>query len=258
MQFNNILIVDDEPAARRKLRSILSQLCCESLIAEAHDGEDAVQQILGNQFDLVFMDIQMPVMSGLEVAIKTQHKNYQLIFVTAFDDYAIAAFDTYAVDYLLKPVSTVKLQQSLYKITQINSRLSSKELKSLTDEINIQKSKDQLAIRSGSATVIINAEHICYLEALSGFCRIILTKIGQQVYNTDSLLSDAPLEFVFQQLPEKNFLRIHRKYVINVEQILAYYSISRRMYIKLRDFTDISIPVSRRNSALVKTRWHTV
>ncbi len=258
MHFNRILIVDDEPAARRKLQSIISQLCPEAVIAEARDGEEAMQQIVHHQFDLVFMDIQMPVMTGLEVAMKTQHISYQLIFVTAYDDYAIAAFNTYAVDYLLKPVSITKLQQSLHKISQMNTRLSAQQLTLLTTEMTTEKPAEQLAIRSGNATVIINAEHIGYLEALSGYCRIVLTRVGQKVYNTDTLLSDAPLEFIHQQLPEEKFLRIHRKYVMNVEQILAYYSVSRRMYIKLRDFTDVNIPVSRRNSALVKSRWQTV
>lgn len=258
MNFQNILIVDDEPAARRKLKSTITPLCQQATITEAQYGDEAVELILANKFDLVLMDIEMPGLNGLEVAIKTKHVPYHLIFVTAFDEYAIDAFDTYAVDYLLKPITVKKLQQSLEKISQLNRRVSAQQLELVSEEINRKKSPDQLAIRSGSATVIINAEHICYLEALSGYCRVILTLQGQKTYNTDTLITDTSLESIHQQLPQANFLRIHRKYVINVAQILTYYSISRRLYLKIRDFKDVSIPISRRNGALVKSRWHTV
>ncbi len=258
MNFKKILVVDDEPAARRKLKSTVTQLCISASITEACDGDEAVELILSNEFDLVFMDIQMPGINGLEAAIKTQNKPYHLIFVTAFDEYAIDAFETYAIDYLLKPVTVRKLQQTLNKIIQLNKYTSTKQLLQLTKEIQNKKSPAQLAIRSGNSTIIINADHICYLEALSGYCRLVLTLMGQQVYNTDTIITDTSLEFIHQQLPQESFLRIHRKHVINVAQILSYHSISRRMYLKIRDFSDVSIPVSRRNTLLVKKRWQTL
>lgn len=255
MNFQNILIVDDEPAARRKLKSIIVPLFQQVNIIEAQDGDEATELILAQPFDLVLMDIQMPGMNGLEVAIKTQNMPYHLVFVTAFDEYAIEAFETYAVDYLLKPVTSKKLQQSLNKIDRLNLRVSVQKLVQLKEDILPENPPEQLAIRSGNATLIINAEHICYLEALSGYCRLVLTLQGQEVYSTDTIITDSSLESLHQQLPQDDFLRIHRKYVINVAQILSYYSVSRRMYLKIRDFYDVNIPVSRRNSTIVKKRW---
>lgn len=256
--YQTILIVDDEPAARRKLESMLSKIChCQQLI-QASDGEEAIEKIREYRPELVFMDIQMPVMNGLQVAMHTREENYQLILVTAFDHYALEAFDTHAVDYLLKPVTATKLSQSLKKVAALQQRIPLAHLQQLSDKIYGAKDEQQVAVRKGEATVIVNSSDICYLEALSGFCRIVLTRQGQKNHHTDSLLSDAPLEFMHQQLSQEQFLRVHRKYVVNSDQILAYYSIMRRMYLKVRDFSEAAIPVSRRNSPMIKGRWQTV
>ena len=256
--YQTILIVDDEPAARRKLESMLAKTCRFEQLSQACDGDEAVEKIRQYRPELVFMDIQMPGLNGLQVAMLTREENYQLILVTAFDNYAIEAFDTHAVDYLLKPVTLAKLNQSLEKVAALHQRIPLAHLQQLADKIYGQKEEQQLAVRKGEATVILNASEICYFETLSGYCRIVLTQKGQKNHKTDSVLSDAPLEFMHQQLDQQQFLRVHRKYVVNSEQIFAYYSVMRRMYLKIRDFSDVAIPVSRRNAPMIKGRWQTV
>ena len=256
--YKTILIVDDEPAARRKLQSMLTKICQFEQLIQACDGDDAVEKIRQYQPELVFMDIQMPGMNGLQVAMLTREENYQLIMVSAFDNYAIEAFDTHAVDYLLKPVTAGKLNQSLEKVAALHQRIPLAHLQQLADKIYGVQEEQQLAVRKGEATVIINASEVCYFEALSGYCRIVLTRKGQKNHGTDSVLSDAPLELMHQHLEQQQFLRVHRKYLVNSEQIFAYYTVMRRMYLKLRDFSDVDIPVSRRNTSLIRERWHTV
>ena len=254
-QYRQILIVDDEPAARRKLRGMLERLALCDDIAEAGDGEQAVALIRRLQPELVFLDIQMPVMTGLQVALATRDESYQLIFVTAFDDYAIQAFETHAVDYLLKPVSQERLKRALAKVSELNRRLPATYLQQLEAKIYHQGASEQVAVRRGDATVIINSEHIGYIEAVSGYCRIVLTAAGQQIHGTDTVITDVPLEQMHQQLSDDEFLRLHRSFVVNSRQILAYFTRLRRMFVTLREFPGVEVPVSRPNAKLIKSRW---
>ena len=194
-------------------------------------------------------------MTGLQVALATREENYQLVFVTAFDDYAIQAFETHAVDYLLKPVTRQRLQRALAKVCELNRRLPAVYLQQLEAEIYHRTPCEQVAIRRGDATVILNEDHIGYIEAISGYCRIVLTAAGQQAHSTDTVITDVPLEQMHRQLSDAHFLRLHRSYVVNSRQILAYFTRLRRMFVTLRDFPGVEVPVSRPNTGMIRSRW---
>ena len=104
MIVKRVIIVDDEPAARANLRAVIDKFKQLKVIAEVGDGKTAIKEIQTLQPDIVFLDIEMPEVNGFDVAKATEHLNYQLIFATAYDQYALDAFDTKAIDYLLKPV----------------------------------------------------------------------------------------------------------------------------------------------------------
>ncbi len=257
MNFNKILIADDEPAARRKIRAMLAKLIDQKKlqvdeIREANDGLEAEKTIITWQPNLVFLDINMPYKNGLQVAAATQGEPYHLIFITAYDEHAISAFETHALDYLLKPVAMARLMKALEKISLLQQQFSPQVFTQL--EQDIQQKQCQISIKRGSATVVINSEDIGYLEALSGYCRIHLTKQGEKRHKLDTLLSDAALGHIQQQLPQDEFIRIHRSYVVNCMQVQNYYTKSRRVFIGLIDFKQ-DIPVSRSNAKMVRERW---
>lgn len=252
------LIVDDEPAARRKLRRLLAEHENIEIVGEADDGLKAKQCIETQHPDIVFLDIQIPELDGLQVAMATQHIPYQLIFVTAFDQYALSAFETHAIDYLLKPIKRQRLTQSLKKIDHLHAVVRPEQLQQMQYELYPDTPRTQIAIRRGAATLIVDSGQIGYLDTITGYCRIHLNALGQAQQKTDTLISVATLEFMLQQLPKTEFLRIHRSYVVNRQQITSYLTEQRRVYITLRDFAGQRLPVSRANVGQVKQYWQTL
>lgn len=249
------LIVDDEPAARRKLRRLLEEHKNIEIVGEADDGLNALQCIETLHPDIVFLDIQIPELGGLQVAMATSHIPYQLIFVTAFDEYAISAFETHAIDYLLKPIKQQRLTQSLKKIDHLNALVRPEQLQKMQYELYPDTSQTQIAVRRGAATLIVDSGQIGYLDTITGYCRVHLNALGQARQKTDTLISDTTLEFMLQQLPQSEFLRIHRSYVVSRQQITSYLTEQRRVYVTLRDFVEQRLPVSRANVGQVKQFW---
>jgi len=133
-------------------------------------------------------------------------------------------------------------------------REEQQQLKELNAFFQKEQPQHQIPLKRGSATVIVDTEHIGYLEAIVGYSRIHLNKTGQQIHKIDSFISDASLEHLHNQLPQERFSRIHRSVIVNLEQVIAYYSEKRRMFIKLKEF-DTTIPVSRRQMAWVRENW---
>ncbi len=257
MIFNRVLIADDEPAARRKIRAMLGKLVDQEKLVigevlEASNGLEAEEMIVSWQPELVLLDINMPYKNGLQVAQATQAQLYHLIFVTAYDEHAIKAFETHALDYLLKPVGLTRLVKALEKITLLQNQFSPVILNSLQSIIS--QSECQISIKRGNATVIIEANEVGYMEALTGYCRIHLTKEGETLHKLDTLLSDTPLGQMREQLPEDQFMRIHRSYVVNCQQVERYFTKNRRVFVCLKDYDQI-IPVSRSKVGLVRERW---
>ncbi len=197
----------------------------------------------------------MPGKNGLEVALATHHLPYHLIFITAYNEYALRAFETQAIDYLLKPVTEKRLKQSIEKIDRFKPVIALEQLQAIFDQISPHKSKFQIGIRHGSATLIIDAEHIAYIEAEKGYNCVQLNKEGHHLHGIRSLLSDTSLDQFMLQLPSENFLRVHRSAIVNINQVKSYHSDGRSVYILLKEFPEIRISVSRSSVALVKKRW---
>ena len=222
------------------------------LVAEAEDGDMALKLIEELQPDVAFLDIEMPAMSGMTLA---QHpalrsSDVRIVFVTAYDQFAVQAFETQAVDYLLKPVSAARLAQCIDAI-QHGRRASL-----LSTDADTQKAEHrQLSIRHGAAVRLIDVDHIAWLESVEGYCRVWLSDAGQLVHKQSSLITDTSLAQTQRLLSAPDFLRVSRSAIINTRFVVRHWTQQRRMFIVLRGYDEQAIGVSRRNAALIRMRW---
>jgi len=208
------IIVDDEPAARRLMKNLLSEYTSViTVIDEASNGREAIQKIEALQPDLVFLDIQMPDLTGFEV-IEQLNPKPNIIFTTAYEQYAIKAFETFSIDYLLKPIKEERLKQSIEKIKQfgqLNQSIDISGLQQIIKQIQSPQKSTALAIKTGDRITLLRYENIVYLEAQDKYVFAFTTE-GQK-YITDQSLSAME-----SKLPSQ-FYRIQKSYIINRERI---------------------------------------
>ena len=208
------ILVDDEPAARRLMRSLLEDYTdIVQVIEEAGSGGEAVEKITALQPDLVFLDIQMPDFTGFEVLEKLERKP-NIIFTTAYEQYAIKAFETFSIDYLLKPIKEERLRQSIEKLKQfgqLNYSLNLGALQDIIRQVQAPPKATALTIRTGDRIILVRFENIVYLEADDKYV-FAYTADGQKY------LTDQSLAALSDKLPAE-FYRIQKSYIINKEKI---------------------------------------
>ncbi len=207
----NCIIVDDEPVAREILESHLGKIDRISVVASCRNAVEAFKAIHDHPVDLVFLDINMPDISGLSFA-RSMSGNFKVIFTTAYREYAVDGFNLKAVDYLLKPISFERLLQGINRYMEENASL-------VTDQTaEIQDVKEGfMFIRSDRKMVKINFDEIVFIESLSDYVKIHLE--DQKVLMTRDTISN-----IGSRLPHKNFLRVHRSYVVAVSKIETFTS----------------------------------
>lgn len=209
-----VLLVDDEPAARRTLRRLLEPYgALFNIIAEAANGREAIEKIRALHPDLVFLDIRLPDMSGFEVLQQLKEVPH-IIFTTAYEEYAIQAFETFAVDYLLKPLREERIAQTVEKLQRLG-RLgntdTAPDLQALIDRFNQPVAATSLSVRTGDRINLLRFDQITYLEADDKYVWIYLVT-GQKY------LSGATLSSLVEKLPA-HFFRIQKSYLINKQLI---------------------------------------
>ena len=213
----NILIVDDEQPARKKIRSYLKEEANIHSIAEAKDGIEAVQFIQGEKPDLVFLDIQMPGMNGFEVIEAVGIENMPaVVFVTAYDQYAIDAFEVQAVDYLLKPYDQERFRKSFNRsLEQIGSDIESfaaDSIQRLLEEIKKEKKYFQrIMVKRGSRFFFVKPNKIMYISADEKYVKLHTPEDAYLIRETMSRME--------QHLDPAKFARIHRSYIVNIDFI---------------------------------------
>jgi two-component system LytT family response regulator len=202
-----VLLVDDERLARQELRQLLTAFNDVEIIGEAKNLTEAVDLIKGKNPDIVFLDIQLRQENGFDLLQKVEH-NFHLIFVTAFDEFAIRAFEINALDYLLKPVNPKRLKASIDK-------LNTAEVASVVQvqKLNIE---DPIFLNLGEHSQFLKISEISHICA-SGDYSEILTINGAAAGN--ALLVEKSLKEWEVRLPDKSFVRIHRSTIINISQI---------------------------------------
>jgi two-component system LytT family response regulator len=212
------IIIDDETSSRNALRQKLSNYCRDvTVIAECENGEQGSETIEENKPDIVFLDVEMPRMNGFTMLQQLKNKNFEVIFITAYDHYAIKAIKFSALDYLLKPVEVADLKTAVEKVTQKrimhagNNRVELL-LQNLLDE---KKEHQRLAISSMEGLQFVPTNDIIYLEANSNYTSFFLT--GNRKITATKTLKD------FEELlPATIFIRIHHSYLINKNGVEKY------------------------------------
>ena len=218
------LIVDDEPLARRNLRLLLERDLQIEIIGECRNGKEAVKSIENLRPDLIFLDIQMPEMDGFDVLDHVGPENvHGIIFVTAFDQYALKAFEVHALDYLLKPYDDFRFTQALQRAkSQIETReisKVSKRLLALLEERESQKVLSpttkpyltRLMVKLASRVVLLKVSDIDWIEADGNYAKL---HVGKKAHLLREKMHD--LE---SQLDPQRFVRIHRSIIVNLDRI---------------------------------------
>lgn len=208
------ILIDDEPAARRLMRNLLEDHASViEVIAEAGTGREAIDKIESMLPDLIFLDIQMPDLTGFEVLEQLKHKP-NIIFTTAYEQYAIKAFENFSIDYLLKPIKEERLQQSIDKLKQfgrLNQAINVNGLQEIIKQLQAPQKATALPIRTGDRIVLLRYENICFLEAEDKYV-FVHTVDGQKH------LTDQSLTILSEKLPSQ-FYRIQKSYIINKDKI---------------------------------------
>jgi two-component system, LytTR family, response regulator len=210
------LIVDDEALARTALVRLLKRERDVSLIGQCDDGESAVQTIRQAQPDIVFLDVQMPEMDGFQVVAAIGAERMPVtIFVTAFDRYAIRAFDANAVDYLLKPFAPDRLARALARARERclgkQDKEAAQRLFSLLDSRLQSDYAQRLAVAIGGRIVFVPVADIDWIEAEGNYARLHVSRKAFDVRET--------LQALMEKLDPREFIRIHRSTIVNARRI---------------------------------------
>jgi two-component system LytT family response regulator len=212
-----VVIVDDEPLARGVVREYLAADGRVEVVAECGNGFDAVKAVSELAPDLVFLDVQMPKLDGFEV-LELLGRSVPVIFTTAYDKYALQAFDVHAVDYLLKPFSEERFADAL---SRARERLASRDSESRGADLDVealvstarprQGPLERVLIRDGAHVHVIPVDRIDFVEAQDDYVSFVAE--GR------SHLKDQTMAAVEASLDPSRFVRIHRSYVVNIERI---------------------------------------
>jgi two-component system, LytTR family, response regulator len=231
-----VVIVDDEPLARAFVRELVAGHPGVEVIAECGNGFDAVKAVSELRPDLMFLDVQMPKLSGFEV-LELLGQEVAVIFTTAYDQYALRAFEVHAVDYLLKPFGPERFAEALSRARERLAARSALPVDALLAEVRPRQTPiERVLIRDGSKVHVLPVDRIDYVEAQDDY---VSFKADGRHY-----LKDQTLSSVEGCLDAQRFVRIHRSYLLNIDRIarVELYAKDSRVAI-LRDGT--RLPVSR-------------
>lgn len=235
-----LIIIDDEPLARSIVKEYLKSFPDLDLVAECNDGFEGLKAIQQYQPDLIFLDIQMPKINGFEM-LELIEEPPAVIFTTAFDEYAIKAFELNAIDYLLKPFSKERFEKALQKFQSQQNNSSIEKIVETAAESPVQQNR--VVVKDGSKIKIIPVHHIHYLEAADDYVKIIS--------NDGSFLKKRTMAFFEKSLEPFQFVRVHRSYIVNTQLITRIDPYEKDSHLLLLT-TGEKIPVSKPGYAKLK------
>jgi len=243
-----VLIVDDESAARIRMRQLISEYATDfQIIGEAYNGMNAIHQIESLRPDLVFLDIQMPDKNGFEVLAALSYQP-MVVFTTAYEQYAIQAFEVHSVDYLVKPIESVRLAKTIQKLNSFHTpipQLNYRNLANIFQQLQPKKEPFSLTVKKGDRILLLRFEEITYLQAEDKYVTI-------HTVDGTKHLSDLTLNELVQKLGP-SFMRIHRSTIINQDFILeAKRFFKGRFIITLRDGQGTNLRTSAAYSEEIK------
>lgn len=242
------LIADDEQPARDRLKRLLAGHASQiEVIGEAENGSQCIAMIDMLKPDLLFLDIQMPGLNGFEVLQQSSHLPV-VVFCTAFDEYALKAFETNSIDYIVKPVKAERIQKSIEKLDSLKNHSDKQELLTIIDSYLNQTPKKEITsipVKLGDRMLFVRVEDISYFHADEKYVTIF-TKAGK------SYLCDFSLKSLEEKL-EMTFLRIHRSYLVNkirINEINRYFG--SRYIIKMDDVNNSKLVSGRSYCGQIK------
>lgn len=209
-----VLIADDEALSRRALQQLLERHGDVEIVAECSDGAEAREAIARLAPDVAFLDIRMPLETGLDVARARNDRGATfVVFVTAFDEFALPAFDADATDYLTKPLTTARFDQALARLRERVSLRQAVERAAGDPPPERARFLRQLVTRVGATDIIIPLEAIDYIEADDVYAAVVAR--GKRH------LVRMPLDVLERRLDPKRFVRVHRSYIVRIDRVLA-------------------------------------
>lgn len=233
-----VLIVDDEALARNRLARLLSAFSDLQVVGEASNGLEALQVSQELKPDLAFLDIEMPELNGLEVAEAWSAEGPSVVFVTAYSEHALKAFELSALDYLVKPVVPERLAETVERIRKRKTPAPPDHFQEALDILEHGRSKRRMAVKCGNKYRVFNPSQVSAVIAKDHYAVLLVD--GQE------LLSDDRLETLAQRLDPKKFLRIHRSAIINLDYLKELEHEGDRKYAAvLSDPAKTRLPISR-------------
>ena len=234
------LIVDDEPLARDRVKRLLRDEEDIEVVGECGNGKDAIEFIKSKNPDLVFLDIQMPEKSGLDVVKSLGGKRFPtIVFVTAYDKYALQAFDVHALDYLLKPFNRERIKRAVARAReQVEHRRMGnldERLNSLIADLRSEKKYlERLVVKSVGRVFFLKTEEIDWIEAAGNYVKLHVGRDSHMIRET--------MNGIEAKLDPDKFLRIHRSTVVNIDRIKELHPMFSGDYaVILRDGTELAL-----------------
>ena len=205
------LIIDDEPLARDLMRSHISKLENFEIVAECADAMKAMQELRDKRVDLMFMDIQMPQITGIEF-LKILKNPPKVIITTAYREYALDSFEFDVIDYLLKPITFERFLKSInkyYQVTQEEVQISAP-----VSDVNQQQEDAYIYVKENKRVIKVNLNEILYIEGLSEYVQIYTDK--------RRIITKTSMTNLEEKLPADSFLRIHKSFIVSIPRIEAF------------------------------------
>ncbi|MDZ7292851.1 MAG: response regulator [candidate division KSB1 bacterium] len=257
MEKFSAILVDDEPLARRRLRRMLAAFPEIDLIGETGSGREAVQMINTLKPRVVFLDIQMPGLSGFEVLQQLTLTGAAfmpvVIFVTAYDEYALQAFEENTIDYLLKPVTEARLRKAIDKLKALTSPTAAaaetQNLERLLAALQQPKPKylERISSRIGERIIVFDLENVSHFHAEDKYTFVI--SLGKRY------IVNFTLQELEHLLDPDRFMRIHRSTIVNLEHVAELQTeVGGRCHIRLKGEKDFTLSASHSNAAELKKR----
>ena len=242
----NVLLIDDEIEACRNLKSILVEYIdpAINIVGVAYSAAEAEKQLTLHNPDAVFLDIEMPNENAFQFLERVSPINFEVIFVTAYDEYAIKAFKLNAVDYILKPISISELANAVAKLKErikykTHFNAGNNDFSEISKQITSKAKLNKIALKGNNNVEIVSFRDIIYIEAFGGYSKVFYLKNG---HPTDMLTSYSIAEYE-DMLPSELFFRVHKSFLINCDCIKKIHKEESPSILLHSSFT---IPVSRR------------
>jgi two-component system LytT family response regulator len=231
-----VILIDDEPLACEIIKTYLKYFDDMVLVQECSDGFEGVKAIQQHQPDLIFLDIQMPKINGFEMLELLEIKP-SVIFITAYDSYAIKAFEANAVDYLLKPVAEERFREAVLKWKSKVTPAAPKQIESVLNTMSATASQqNRIVVKTGNKVKIIAIHDVHFIEADDDFVKVTTAE--------GAFLKNKTLSFYEQTLDPQQFVRVHRSFIVQVNQITKIEPYQKESHLAiLRDGKQI--PVSK-------------